>query len=463
MTKKEKQVEKVKNKGKSKWILIPLFIVIILLIGGITVYINKDKHFGCNKIFSKKCETISEKNEPTIYEKVSLNSGDVLNIKDFFIDDLDLTEAQVTFVNQNKEIEDKDLEVTENTNEIISIGIFDVTVQLDGKTYTSVLEIQDKTAPILEVKDIEIEEKGEVTKNSFVVSCEDNSKEECLIFILDDKGEEAQIDTSVGTRKYTLVARDKAGLETKKEVNLTVKKKEPVKNTGNNFSTNKTNSNSNNSSSSSNSNKNNNTMSKKVVSSKAETEDTYEAGKYGTRNRTRKTIKVTTYSDGSVERKTIHTSKSVDTSTFKATSKEMEAEARKVTTSSYSAYQEVTKYVNQYREEVDTEPITLNKELSVLATIRAIEMAYSEKFDHQRPDGRSCYTVGTDMGYNMMIMGENIAYGTGGYNGTAAKVATSWRNSPGHYNNMIAKRYTSIGIGRYTLNGTTYWVQLFGE
>lgn len=60
-----------------------------------------------------------------------------------------------------------------------------------------------------------------------------------------------------------------------------------------------------------------------------------------------------------------------------------------------------------------------------------------------------------------MIMGENIQYGMGGHGNTPEKAAVNWRNSPGHYRNMIATGFGTIGVGKYTLNGKTYWVQLF--
>ena len=44
---------------------------------------------------------------------------------------------------------------------------------------------------------------------------------------------------------------------------------------------------------------------------------------------------------------------------------------------------------------------------------------------------------------------------------TAAGVSEVWRNSDGHYGNMINTMFTRVGFGKYTLNGKTYWVQIF--
>lgn len=448
---KDEQIENKRQGKKKVWILVLVFLVLFVL--GSFLYVKKDKLFGCNGIWGKNCEFVLDDDAVQIREKLILNSGDVLDIHRFFNEEIELIDAKITFVNRDEMNDEKDLVVSE-TNVVIGVGTFDVEILVGEKTYTSVLKVLDKTAPILEVKDVEIVEGEQFTKDNFVVSCEDNSKAACILSALDDEGKEVELDTSVGTRKYVIVARDESGNETKKEVTLTVTKKEKENdNTGSNSSTNKTGSTS--------GSNNNSSGGKKIVSTKNETEESFEEAKYGTRYKVTRTIKVTTYSDGTETRKTVKTSKVLDSSSFKASSKELEAEARSVTASNSSAYQEMITYVNQYREEVGSKPLVLNKELSVLATIRAIEMAYADTFSHTRPDGRHWGSVGDDMGFGMMILGENIAYGTGGYNNTALKAATNWRNSPGHYSNMIASGYGNLGVGKYTLNGKTYWVQLF--
>ena len=41
--------------------------------------------------------------------------------------------------------------------------------------------------------------------------------------------------------------------------------------------------------------------------------------------------------------------------------------------------------------------------------VRAIEMAYSDKFSHERPDGNMCYYIMRDFGQDIYGVGENIA------------------------------------------------------
>ena len=87
-------------------------------------------------------------------------------------------------------------------------------------------------------------------------------------------------------------------------------------------------------------------------------------------------------------------------------------------------------------------------------------MELTESFSHNRPDGRFFDSVMADLNYNIFAFGENIAYGS--KYGSPKAVSEGWKNSPGHYANMINADYGSIGIGVYNLNGVYYWVQLFG-
>lgn len=52
--------------------------------------------------------------------------------------------------------------------------------------------------------------------------------------------------------------------------------------------------------------------------------------------------------------------------------------------------------------------------------------------------------------------GENLAFGQ-----KSGKQATTWwRNSPGHYMNMVGD-YTKLGVGVLKFNGRYLWVQVF--
>ena len=57
-------------------------------------------------------------------------------------------------------------------------------------------------------------------------------------------------------------------------------------------------------------------------------------------------------------------------------------------------------------------------------------------------------------------MAENIAYASGSPD--AAKVCGMWKNSPGHYANMMGD-FTDTGLGVYTKNGVTYYTLDLGK
>ena len=179
--------------------------------------------------------------------------------------------------------------------------------------------------------------------------------------------------------------------------------------------------------------------------------------KYGTKIYTARYYDINTYNDGTTDKTLKHTVNNlIDTKGFNGTASSMLEEAKALVKENMNKYNELLGYVNGYRKEVNAKELVLDYDLSVAATIRAMEMAYT------RPNGSSCFTILKDLSYNSYYtVGENIA---AGYNNPQT-VATGWRNSKdGHYENMINSEYTKIGLGMMTLKGTsygTYWAQLF--
>ena len=86
------------------------------------------------------------------------------------------------------------------------------------------------------------------------------------------------------------------------------------------------------------------------------------------------------------------------------------------------------------------------------AQIRAKEI--TTLFEHERPDGTSCFTAFDDVGFDWVAAcGENIAMGSTTPEGTM----NQWMNSSGHKANILDKRFTQLGVG---VEGI-YWVQMF--
>lgn len=128
--------------------------------------------------------------------------------------------------------------------------------------------------------------------------------------------------------------------------------------------------------------------------------------------------------------------------------------------SSYWSYcQEVLAYVNGYRSEVGAAPLILSEELSMAASLRAVEMLRGNYFEHQRPDGRNWWTVLDEFSISYSTCGENIAYGYG----DVARICKGWYDSDdGHYEAMINTGYGKVGVGiAFFAPNRGYWVQIF--
>lgn len=99
-----------------------------------------------------------------------------------------------------------------------------------------------------------------------------------------------------------------------------------------------------------------------------------------------------------------------------------------------------------------------DKNLERMAMARAKELF--ENYSHTRPNGKEFYTIMEDLNIKNYWNGngENIAYG---YK-DAKDVMKAWMESTGHRENILDKRYTSVGVGLYIKNGLAYWVQIFG-
>ncbi len=128
-----------------------------------------------------------------------------------------------------------------------------------------------------------------------------------------------------------------------------------------------------------------------------------------------------------------------------------------VVASSGNHVQDILTLTNQYRAERGASALTLDSKLSSAAQKRATELVSTPS--HTRPDGSDCFTVFDEFNIISYMCGENIAWGQA--NGASA--AVWWRNSTGHYANMINSGFHKIGIGVHSQGGRLYYVQLFSD
>ena len=117
----------------------------------------------------------------------------------------------------------------------------------------------------------------------------------------------------------------------------------------------------------------------------------------------------------------------------------------------YGYAQEVLKIVNEERSKQGVDELDMTKELTDIAMLRAAEI--SVLFDHQRPNGFSCFSVFPQS----WAYGENIAMGQT----SPGSVMGGWMNSSGHRQNILNGRYSKIGIGCFYDGYYYYWVQVF--
>lgn len=137
-------------------------------------------------------------------------------------------------------------------------------------------------------------------------------------------------------------------------------------------------------------------------------------------------------------------------------SQDIVSQANALSAANIAYYSEILELVNNIRAEAGVSPLTLDTTLCQAATVRAIEMDNTGVFSHTRPDGTDCWSVFKLYGITYRTCGENIAMGQR----TPAQVVESWRNSPGHYANMVKAGFGKLGVGMSNSN-RIYWVQMF--
>ena len=119
---------------------------------------------------------------------------------------------------------------------------------------------------------------------------------------------------------------------------------------------------------------------------------------------------------------------------------------------------EVLQLVNAERSKRGLPNLTTTKKLREAADLRAVEIV--TLFEHERPDGSSCFTVLDECGISYKAAGENIAYA---YR-SPEHVVSGWMNSKGHRENILRKYFGKMGVGIYLdKDGYIGWVQLFTD
>lgn len=118
--------------------------------------------------------------------------------------------------------------------------------------------------------------------------------------------------------------------------------------------------------------------------------------------------------------------------------------------------------LNEFRAENGLNGLAATPLLNQVAYDHSLDMGNRQYFDHTNPEGESPFDRMRAAGYRGGFMAENIAAGQQ----TAQQAFASWRDSPGHRQNMLNPRFKAIGIGRAEVQRSrfgVYWTTVFGD
>lgn len=114
---------------------------------------------------------------------------------------------------------------------------------------------------------------------------------------------------------------------------------------------------------------------------------------------------------------------------------------------------EATEALNQLRAAQGRAPVAYSSALEQAALAHATDMARTGTFSHTGSNGSDVGQRVSGAGYEWCFVAENIAKGQE----TLQRAITGWRNSRGHYRNMIHRRAKAFGLARAE---GRYWVMV---
>lgn len=118
---------------------------------------------------------------------------------------------------------------------------------------------------------------------------------------------------------------------------------------------------------------------------------------------------------------------------------------------------------NKQRLENNLLPLVQNSTLDQMAFVKAQDMFQEGYFAHVSPTGVDVAELASQIGYDYLLVGENLALGNFGGD---LDVVEAWMGSPGHRENILKPNYTEIGVASIQgiYDGKTTWiaVQEFG-
>jgi uncharacterized protein YkwD len=131
-----------------------------------------------------------------------------------------------------------------------------------------------------------------------------------------------------------------------------------------------------------------------------------------------------------------------------------------------TADQNLLQQVNGFRQSAGLRALAANAQLMQVAQAHANNMARQDRYGDTDTnghilDGHDVVWRVAQVGFRWATLGENVAYDYGYYD-PAGQLMIQWWNSPEHRANILATKYTVVGIGVATgASGRTYGVMVF--
>lgn len=473
----------IKNILINKYVLISIAFIAFITTLVISIFTIRAKKLEAQVIISVDGNTIKnieifEQDE--VYPELIIESGDELpSIKSYFIDeDFDIEGMKATYYLSNGRLADlKDYTYINDDEKTITMYVTNLYILLNnGKDeYASILKIKDSTPPDFVIEDLVITEGTKYTPFDFIKEYKDNSSSSSFFVYYQD--EEQKSLTKVG--EYDIALKVCDNYQNCKDVNakLIINKKPTANPTnpstpinpgtpGNYEETPTTPTQPTTPETPVAPGKDEEVKPKPITPPKPYVVRTEEKYNFNYKNEEKYGVKISYvgdvtakyYSDGSVVYENArNVISSINADGFNGTYNSMLNEATNLQNSLKPTRDLFLSKTNATRAENGAAPVVIDSKLSTVATVRAMEIAFTATLQHVRPGGRMWDSILYEAGYKNFAAAENLA----GYYLSDALAYNGLVGSSSHKSSIINKTYTKMGVGKYTFNGKTFWVQLF--
>ena len=127
---------------------------------------------------------------------------------------------KTVFFTKLEKIDEENISINFDNVDLKKVGDYELEVKVYRKKYKTVLKVVDTISPVLEVKNVNINEGDAYSANDFVSSCTDNSNEDCIIEFYNlattQEGEAINYASysENGTYPIQIIAKDATGNQT---------------------------------------------------------------------------------------------------------------------------------------------------------------------------------------------------------------------------------------------------------